>query len=44
MAGIWVFAEGKDHTLELLGAGKNVAKALGVKLAAFAADGDLARQ
>jgi electron transfer flavoprotein alpha subunit len=44
MAGIWVFAEGRDHTLELLGAGINVAKALGAKLAAFAPDGELARQ
>ncbi len=38
MAGIWVFADSRDCTLELLSAGKSLADKLSVKLAAFAFD------
>ncbi len=44
MAGIWVFAEDLEQTRELLGAGTELAGKLGTKLAAFAGDGELARQ
>ncbi|HOI96598.1 MAG TPA: electron transfer flavoprotein subunit alpha/FixB family protein [Syntrophobacter fumaroxidans] len=44
MAGIWVFAEGAEHTLELLCAGRKVAEQLGVKPVAFAPDEELARR
>ena len=43
MAGIWVFAEGRDQTLEMLGAGREIADKLSAKVAAFAADSELAR-
>ncbi|MGA2937271.1 MAG: electron transfer flavoprotein subunit alpha/FixB family protein [Syntrophobacteraceae bacterium] len=43
MAGIWVFAEGRDQTLELLGAGRDIADKLSAKVAAFAVGGELAR-
>jgi len=43
MAGIWVFAEGRDQTLELLGAGRDIAGKLSAKLAAFATGAELAR-
>ncbi|MGO9311837.1 MAG: electron transfer flavoprotein subunit alpha/FixB family protein [Syntrophobacteraceae bacterium] len=43
MAGIWVFAEGRDQTLELLGAGRDIADKLSAKLAAFATTAELAR-
>ncbi len=38
MAGILVFAENRDGTLELLSAGRQIAEKLGGKVAAFAAD------
>jgi electron transfer flavoprotein alpha subunit len=38
MAGIWVFAENRDQTLELLNAGKDLAADFGTKLTAFAWD------
>lgn len=44
MAGIWVFAEGAEHTLELLCAGRKVAEQLGVQPVAFAPDEELARR
>jgi len=44
MAGIWVFAEGAEHTLELLCAGRKVAEQLGVQPVAFAPDEVLARR
>ena len=43
MAGIWVFAEDRDQTLELLGAGRDIADKLSAKLAAFATTAELAR-
>ena len=43
MAGIWVFAEDMDQTRELLRVGKDLAEKLGTRLAAFAGDGNLAR-
>src|SRR5512143_2198725 len=44
MAGIWVFAESRDQTLELLSAGRGLADKLSTGLAAFAADESLARE
>jgi electron transfer flavoprotein alpha subunit len=44
MAGIWVFAESRDQTLELLNAGRELADKLSSKLTAFAADDKLARE
>jgi electron transfer flavoprotein alpha subunit len=44
MAGIWVFAESREQTLELLNAGGNLAKELGTKLVAFALNGELAQE
>lgn len=44
MAGVWVFAENREQTLELLNAGKNLADDLGSKLVAFARDNELARE
>ena len=44
MAGIWVFAETREQTLELLNAGMNLAKVLGEKLLAFAQSDELARE
>ena len=42
MAGIWVFAESREQTLELLNAGKGLAGDFGTKLTAFALDRELA--
>ena len=42
MAGIWVFAESREQTLELLNAGKGLAADFGTKLTAFALDRELA--
>lgn len=42
MAGIWIFAENRDQTLELLNAGRSLADASSTPLAAFAANGVLA--
>jgi electron transfer flavoprotein alpha subunit len=42
MAGIWVFAETREQTLELLNAGLDLAKDLGGKLTAFALSDELA--
>lgn len=44
MAGIWVFAETCEQTLELLNAGLILAKDLGVELVAFAQSDELARE
>ena len=44
MAGIWVFAETREQTLELLNAGMDLAKDLGVKLVSFALSDELARE
>jgi electron transfer flavoprotein alpha subunit len=44
MAGIWVFAEGRDQTLELLGAGRDIADKQSAKVAAFATGSELARE
>jgi len=44
MAGIWIFAENREQTLELLNAGKGLAADFGTKLTAFALDGELARE
>ncbi len=44
MAGIWVFAENRNHTLELLNAGRELADKLSLSLAAFAADNQLAQE
>jgi electron transfer flavoprotein alpha subunit len=44
MPGIWVFGERRDQTLELLAAGKDVAKAFETKLAAFTQDRRLAQE
>ena len=41
MAGIWVFAETCEQTLELLNAGMNLAKDLGVELESFAQSDEL---
>jgi electron transfer flavoprotein alpha subunit len=43
MAGIWVFAESREQTLELLNGGMNLAKDLGGKLVSFAQSDELAR-
>ncbi len=44
MAGILVFAENRDGTLELLSAGRHISEKLGTKVAAFAADPALAQE
>lgn len=44
MAGIWVFTESREQTLELLNAGGNLASELGTKLVAFALNGETARE
>jgi len=36
MAGIWIFAENREQTLELLNAGRNLADQMGANLVAFA--------
>lgn len=43
MAGIWVFAENREQTLELLNAGKELAADFGTKLTAFAWDKQVAQ-
>ena len=43
MAGIWVFAESREQTLELLNAGRNPAKEMGTKLVSFAVNEEAAR-
>ncbi len=35
MAGVWIFAENKEQTMELLNAGRNIAGKMGVKLSAM---------
>ena len=42
MAGIWVFAEGRDQTLELIQAGLELVRETGGSITAFATDRDLA--
>jgi electron transfer flavoprotein alpha subunit len=44
MAGIWVFAENREQTLELLNGGSSLAADFGTKLAAFAWDSQLAAE
>lgn len=44
MAGIWVFAENREQTLELLSVGRTLAPDYGAKLAAFAWDRQLAQE
>ncbi len=44
MAGILVFAETREHTLELLNAGVNLARDLGTKLVSFALSNEVARE
>ncbi len=44
MAGIWVFAEGRELTLELLTAGKSLAAELNTGLASFAVSNEIARE
>jgi electron transfer flavoprotein alpha subunit len=44
MAGIWVFAENREQTLELLNGGSSLAADFGTKLAAFAWDRQLAAE
>ncbi len=44
MAGIWVFAESREQTLELLNAGRNLAKEMGTKLVSFALSSDPAQE
>ncbi|HOV80993.1 MAG TPA: electron transfer flavoprotein subunit alpha/FixB family protein [Bacillota bacterium] len=44
MAEIWIFAENREQTLELLNAGRSLAGGLGAKVAAFALDGKLAEE
>jgi electron transfer flavoprotein alpha subunit len=44
MAGILVFAETREHTLELLNAGINLARDLGTRLAAFALSNEFAQE
>lgn len=43
MAGIWVFAENREQTMELLNAGKSLAADFATKLTAFARDRESAR-
>lgn len=44
MSGIWVFADNRDGTLELLAAGRDLAGKLGTRLCAFAVDAESARE
>jgi len=44
MAGVFVFAETREATLELLRGGRDLADRLGAALFVFAADGELARE
>ncbi len=44
MAGIFVFAETREHTLELLNAGVNLAQDLGTKLVPFALGNEFAQE
>lgn len=44
MAGIWVFAENREQTLELLSAGRSLAGELGEKLVAFALNKQMAEE
>jgi electron transfer flavoprotein alpha subunit len=44
MAGIWVFAETREQTLELLNAGGDLAKQLGTKLVSLALSAELAQE
>lgn len=44
MSGIWVFAEDLEQSKELLGGGRELAGKMGTTLAAFARDGELARE
>ncbi len=44
MAGVWILAESREQTLELLSAGIDLAAQLGAKVAAFATDSQLAEE
>lgn len=44
MAGVWILAESREQTLELLSAGTDLAAQLGAKVAAFATDSQLAEE
>lgn len=44
MAGVWILAESREQTLELLSAGKDLAAQLGAKVAAFALNSQLAEE
>lgn len=44
MAGVWIFAESREQTLELLNAGLDLAGGLGTKVTAFALDNELAQE
>lgn len=44
MAGIWIFAENREQTLELLSAGRSLAEGLGAKLVTFALNNELAEE
>ncbi|TEB06410.1 electron transfer flavoprotein subunit alpha/FixB family protein [Pelotomaculum propionicicum] len=44
MAGVWILAESREPTLELLSAGIDIAAQLGVKVAAFALSSQLAEE
>lgn len=44
MAGVWILAESREQTLELLSAGIDLAAQLGAKVAAFATDSRLAEE
>lgn len=44
MAGIWIFAENREQTLELLNAGRNLAQDFGAKVVTFALNVHLAEE
>ncbi len=44
MAEIWIFAENREHTLELLNVGRVVAEQLGAKILTFAQSNQLAQE
>jgi len=44
MAGVWIFAESREQTLELLNAGLNLAGQLGTKVVTFALNSQLAQE
>ncbi|MHC1727669.1 MAG: electron transfer flavoprotein subunit alpha/FixB family protein [Syntrophobacteraceae bacterium] len=44
MAGIWVFAESREHTRELLGAGRELADKMGTTLGVFAQGSSAAKE